>query len=142
MGRCYRVIITASYGRSLRGKGSTRKARTENRRKERKMKRMMKKTVALAAACVMGGAANALTSEEIANVLGIDPNIATFSLGGVSEWSVDTNSFHSGNSALKSGFINNSSSTFQSSDLVMTIDVKEASRLTYWFRVSCYDYDY
>ena len=103
---------------------------------------MKMKTVMIAlAAFAMGGAANAITSEEIAAALGVDPNIATFSLSGVSEWSIDTNSFHSGISALKSGFINNSSSTLQSSDLVMTIDVKEASRLAYWFRVSCYDYE-
>ena len=36
MGRCYRLIITASYGRSLRGKGSTRKAKTKNRKKKDK----------------------------------------------------------------------------------------------------------
>ena len=104
---------------------------------------MNMKTVMIALTAVaMGGAANAITSEEIANALGVDPNIATFSLGGVSEWSIDTNTFHSGGSALKSGYINNSSSTFQSSDLVMSIDVKEASTLTYWFKTSCYDYDY
>ena len=102
----------------------------------------MKTTMIALAALAMSGTTHAITSEEIANALNVDPNIATFSLGGVSEWMIDTNTFHSGGSALKSGFINNSSSTWQSSDLVMSIDVKEACTLTYWFKTSCYDYDY
>lgn len=101
---------------------------------------MKTKTLMIALAAVaMGGAANAITSEEIANALGVDPNIATFSFGGDSEWTIDTNTFHSGGSALKSGFINNNSSTWQSSDLVLSIEIKEPCRLTLWQKISMYD---
>ncbi len=99
----------------------------------------MKTMMITLAALAMSGTTHAITSEEIANALGVDPNIATFSLGGVSQWSIDTNTFHSGGSALKSGYINNSSSTWQSSDLVMTIDLKEACLLSYWYKRSCYN---
>ncbi len=99
----------------------------------------MKTTMIALAALAMSGTTHAITSEEIANALGVDPNIATFSLGGVSEWTIDTNTFHSGGSALKSGFINNSSSTWQSSDLIMTVTVKEPCYLSYWYKRSCYN---
>lgn len=98
-----------------------------------------KKLLAGLVALALCGSAYAITSEEIAEVLGVSPDIATFSLGGVSEWSIDTNTFHSGSSSLKSGFINNSSSTWQASEVVMTINVKEACKLTYWFKQSCYN---
>ena len=101
---------------------------------------MNMKTVMIAlAACALGVTANAITSEEIANALGVDPSIATLSCSGVSEWSIDTNTFHSGGSALKSGFVNNSSSDWQSSDLVLSINLTVPCRFTLWQKVSMYD---
>lgn len=94
----------------------------------------MKTTMIALAALAMSGTTHAITSEEIANALGVDPNIATFSLGGDSEWTIDTEAFHDGTSAMKSGPVSNSTSTFHGSDLLMTIDVKEACYLTYWFK--------
>lgn len=101
----------------------------------------MKTTMIALAALAMSGTTHAINSEEIANALGVDPNIATFSLGGVSEWTIDTNTFHSGGSALKSGFINNSGSTWQSSDFVLSIEIKEPCRLTLWQKISMYNGD-
>ena len=94
-------------------------------------------------ALALGGTAHALTSEEIANALDISPDIATFSLDGVSEWAIDTDIAHSGGSALKSGFVSDPSwdGEWRSSDLIMTMDLKEACWLSYWYKRSCYDYD-
>ena len=101
---------------------------------------MNMKTVMIAlTAFVMGGAANAITSEEIANALGVDPNIATFSMAGDAEWTIDTNIFHSGTASMKSGKYTWSNSDFHGSDLIMTIDVKEACRLRYWFKMAVTD---
>lgn len=87
----------------------------------------------------MSGTTHAITSEEIADALGVDPNIATFSFGGVSEWTIDMETFHDGTSAMKSGPVSNNTSTFHGSDLIMTINVKEPCRLTYWFKQAVTD---
>lgn len=100
---------------------------------------MNKKTLLIAlATCTMGVTANAITSEEIANVLGVDPSIATFSLSGVSEWYSVTNAYHNGSSSMRSGSVG-ASGKWQSSTLAMTIDVKEGTRLSFWRKVSCRD---
>ena len=100
---------------------------------------MNKKTLMIAlAALAMSGTTHAITSEEIANALGVDPNIATFSLGGVSEWSIDTNTVHSGGSALKSGAVKPSSSgTWVSSVMTMSVSVTESCKMSFWHKVSC-----
>ncbi len=97
------------------------------------------KQIIMAAAVAVSGLAQAITSEEIAEALGIDPKIATFSIGGVSEWSIETNVFHKGSSSLRSGRISNSTSTWVASDLVMSIDVKEACYFRHFLKRSMYD---
>lgn len=101
------------------------------------------KTVMIALAAVaMGGVANAITSEEIANALGVDPNIATFSLGGVSEFTIDSGTYHAGGSSIRSGAITGDSSNFRTSDLVFTIEAKQACVLSYWIKRSMYNDQY
>lgn len=99
----------------------------------------MKTTMIALAALAMSGTTHAITSEEIASALGVDPNIATFSLGGVSNWYSVTNSFHNGSSSLRSGSVSNDSGTWKYSVLTMTVELKEASRMTFWYKVSCYN---
>ena len=99
----------------------------------------MKTTMIALAALAMSGTTHAITSEEIANALGVDPNIATFSLGGVSNWYSVTNSFHNGSSSMRSGSVSNDSGTWKYSVLTMTVELKEASRMTFWYKVSCYN---
>ena len=96
----------------------------------------MKTVLVTLAAFAMGGAANAITSEEIASVLGVDPSIATFSLEGDSEWFVDTNVFHSGDCSMRSGQISGYSNYYRTSDMVMNLTVKEPCVLSYWLRRS------
>ena len=117
-----------------------RKKERDNLKRNRKETKMNMKTVMIALAAVaMSGAANAITSEEIANVLGVDPNIATFSMAGDTEWTIDTNVFHSGSTSMKSGKFTWNNSDFHGSDLIMTINIKEAYRLRYWFKMAVTD---
>lgn len=99
----------------------------------------MKTTMIALAALAMSGTTHAITSEEIANALGVDPKIATFSLGGVSEWYPVTNNYHNGTSSMRSGAVSYTSGSWTSSSLTMSIDVKEACRLSFWYKVSCYN---
>ena len=99
----------------------------------------MKTTMIALAALAMSGTTHAITSEEIANALGVDPNIATFSLGGVSEWFETDAAYHNGTSSMRSGAVSYTSSSWTSSSLTMSIDVREACRLSFWYKVSCYN---
>ena len=105
---------------------------------------MKMKTVMIALAAVaMGGAANAITSEEIANALGVDPNIATFSLSGVSEWTIDSSAFHKGESSLKSGPVSVLQDySWYNSIVTVSVHVKEACRMHFWYKTSCYNTSY
>ena len=101
---------------------------------------MKTKTMMIAlAALAMSGTTHAITSEEIANALGVDPNIATFSMAGDTEWTIDTDVFHSGSASMKSGKFTWNNSDFHGSDLIMTINVKEACRLRYWYKMAVTD---
>ena len=102
----------------------------------------MKTTMIALAALAMSGTTHAITSEEIANALGVDPNIATFNLSGVAEWSVDTNVFHGGTASLKSGTTGYASDWSRRSDVDFSLDIKEACRLKYWQKKSMYNDTY
>ena len=102
----------------------------------------MKTTMIALAALAMSGTTHAITSEEIANALGVDPNIATFSLSGVAEWSADTNVFHGGAASLKSGTTGYASDWSRKSDISFVLDVKEPCCLKYWQRKSMYNDSY
>ena len=100
----------------------------------------MKTTMIALAALAMSGTTHAITSEEIANALGVDPNIATFSCAGVSDWYVETNVFHQGASSMRSGVVPNPDyAGWRSSTLTMEINVKASMRLSFWYKVSCYN---
>ena len=101
---------------------------------------MKAKSTALALAVLfLIGTARAITSEEIANALGVDPSVATFSCSGVSEWFPVTNAYHNGSSSMRSGDISNNNWSWLSSTLTLSIDAKEPIRLSFWYKVSCYN---
>ena len=102
---------------------------------------MNMKTVMIAlAAFAMGGAANAITSEEIANALGVDPSIATFSLDGVSEWYTVTNNFHNGSSSMRSGEVPiDWTWTWRNSSMSMVVNVNDPVQFSFWRKISCYN---
>jgi len=92
---------------------------------------MNMKTVMIAlAAFAMGGAANAITSEEIAAALDVDSSVGTFSTSGYSDWYIDTNAVN-GATSMRSGALPGNSSSWLWSDLNVSLSVKEASYLTF-----------
>ena len=91
-------------------------------------------TTALAG--LLATAAHAITSEEIAAALDIDPSVGTFSLSGDAEWKVDSANFHDGSTCMRSGVINPSSWTTLTTKLTMTLEVKVPSRLSFWYKTS------
>ena len=100
---------------------------------------MNTKTLMIAlAAFAVGGVAHAITSDEIAAALDVDPSVGTFSCSGFSDWLVDTGTSHDGVSSLRSGQIS-PVSDWRNSMLLMTLDVKTPSRLKFWLKTFCYN---
>ena len=81
----------------------------------------MKAMVVALTAFVMGGVANAITSEEIANVLDFDLNSGVVECDADIKWGIDTNVFHNGGCSLRSASIGHSTST--SFNLYVNVDV-------------------
>ncbi len=98
----------------------------------------MKTTMIALAALAMSGTTHAITSEEIANALDVDPSVGTFSTGGYSDWYVDTNAVN-GATSMRSGALPGNSSSWLWSDLNVSLSVKEASYLT--FRIKTHSYN-
>lgn len=94
-------------------------------------------TTALAG--LLATAAHAITSDEIAAALDVDPNVGTFSIGGVSDWKTDQSTIHKGTYSMRSGAIASPSSSWPSSDLSLSINVKEPMKISFWVKTSCYD---
>ena len=95
-------------------------------------------TTALAG--LLATAAHAITSEEIAAALDVDPSIGTFSTGGDAEWYVDSGNATNGISCMRSGAISVSGYYVEkNSTLSISLDVREASYFTFWVKTSCYD---
>lgn len=86
-------------------------------------------TTALAG--LLATAAHAITSDEIAAALDVDPSIGTFSTSGYAEWYVDTENAVNGATCLRSGALPGNSSSWLWSDLDLSFSVKEASRVTF-----------
>lgn len=86
-------------------------------------------TTALAG--LLATAAHAITSEEIAAALDVDPSVGTFSTSGYSEWYVDTENAVNGATCMRSGALPGNSSSWLWSDLDLSFSVKEASRVTF-----------
>ena len=97
----------------------------------------MKSLMIALAAFVVGGAAHAITSEEIAAAL--DTNVGTYSFAGDAEWYADASTFHSGAASMRSGSIAPASSQTKVSVMTMTLNLKEACNLSFWYKTSCYD---
>ena len=76
-------------------------------------------------------AAHAITSDEIAAALDVDPSIGTFSTGGYSEWYADSENAENGMTCLRSGALPGNSSNWLWSDLDLSFAVKKSSRLTF-----------
>lgn len=86
------------------------------------------------------GIAHAITSEEIATALGVDPSIGTFSCSGVSDWFIDTDVTNKMVSSMRSGAVSvKTDGTLEASALTMSLTVKEASRVSFWVKTSCYN---
>lgn len=86
------------------------------------------------------GIAHAITSEEIATALGVDPSIGTFSCSGVSDWFIDTDVTNKMVSSMRSGAVSvKTDGTWEASALTMSLTVKEASRVSFWVKTSCYN---
>ena len=101
---------------------------------------MNMKTVMIAlAAFAMGGAANAITSEEIAAALDVDPSIGTFSTSGYSDWYVDTENATNGATCMRSGALPGTSSSWLWTNLNLSFLVTEASYLTFKIKTHSYD---
>ena len=77
------------------------------------------------------GIAHAITSEEIATVLGVDPNIGTFSCSGDDNWRVVEAT--SNETASIYGFVKGGSD-WKYSTLTYSLTVKEAVRLTFVYK--------
>lgn len=90
-------------------------------------------TTALAG--LLATAAHAITSEEIAAALDVDPSIGTFSTVGYSEWYVDSENAVNGATCMRSGALPGNSSSWLWSDLDLSFSVKEASRVTFKIKV-------
>lgn len=88
---------------------------------------------------LLATAANALTSEEIAAALDVDPSIGTFSLSGVSDWQLDVSTSHDGSVAMRSGSIASPDSTWPASTMMVVLNCKEAVRMSFWIKTSCYN---
>ncbi|MGN0847014.1 MAG: formylglycine-generating enzyme family protein [Kiritimatiellia bacterium] len=100
----------------------------------------MKTLLTMMAATLLCGAAQAVTSDEIAAALGIDPSVGTFTTSGDAEWFVETTTnSHAGATCMRSGAIPANGSTWTTTKLTLTIDVKEPSRLSFWYRTSFYN---
>lgn len=85
-------------------------------------------------------AAHAITSEEIAAALDVDPSIGTFSCSGVADWYVDIKDFNQGESCMRSGNIPGYSDwVWRSSALTLSVSLREASRISFWVKTSCYN---
>ena len=95
------------------------------------MKNLKSLMIALAAFAV-GGVAHAITSDEIAAALDVDPSIGTFSCSGMSDWQLDESMTHAGSAAVRSGSVNAPDSNWKNSSLTMTVNCKEASRMSFW----------
>jgi formylglycine-generating enzyme required for sulfatase activity len=96
-----------------------------------------KKWMLALVALAMCGTAHALISEEIATVL--DGNIGTYSCSGNSDWFATDAIYHNGTRSMCSGAISPNGWQTLSSILTMSIDLKEATYLSFWFKVSCYN---
>ena len=102
---------------------------------------MNAKTLMIAlAAFAVGGVAHAITSDEIASALDINSSVGTFSCTGTSDWKVDSSVFHGGTMSMRSGSFSVATSwTWESSTLTMSFTLKEASRVSFWIKTSCYN---
>ena len=94
------------------------------------MKTLKSLMIALVTVAVCG-VTHAITSEEIAAALDVDPSVGTFSTSGYSEWYVDSENAVNGTTCLRSGALPGNSSNWLWSDLDLSFVVKEASRLTF-----------
>ena len=99
----------------------------------------MKTTMIALAALAMSGTTHAITSEEIANALDVDPSVGTFSTSGYSNWYVDTENAVNGSACMRSGALPGNSSSWLWSDLDLTFSVKEPSRLTFKIKTHSYN---
>lgn len=97
-------------------------------------------TTALAG--LLATVAHGITSEEIAAALDVDPSVMTFSCSGMSDWQLDESTTHAGSTAMRSGSVNAPDSNWKNSSLTMTVSCKEASRMSFWVKTSCYNYDF
>lgn len=88
---------------------------------------------------LLATAAHAITSDEIAAALDVDPSVGTFSLSGDAEWKVDSANFHNGSTCMRSGVINPSGWVTLTTKLTMTLNVKVPSRLSFWYKTSFYN---
>ena len=70
----------------------------------------------------------------------LDTNIGTFSFSGVSDWYVDDAFSLSGSYSVRSGSITTQDNVWNYSTMTMNLCLKEAVRLSFWYKVSCYDY--
>ena len=101
---------------------------------------MNAKTLMITAlAGLVATAAHALTSDEIAAALDVDPSIGTFSLSGESNWFVDSATVHKGGASMRSGAVG-ADYSWHYSTLTLVANVKEPCRLSLWHKVSCRDY--
>lgn len=96
-------------------------------------------TIIALAALAMSGTTHAITSEEIANALDVDPSVGTFSTSGYSNWYVDTENAVNGSACMRSGALPGNSSNWLWSDLDLSLSVKEPSRLTFKIKTHSYN---
>ena len=84
-------------------------------------------------------AAHAITSDEIAAALDVDPSVGTFSCSGVSDWQLDESTFISGSAAMRSGSVPSPDSTWPASTLTMVLNCRKAVTMSFWIKTSCYN---
>ena len=98
-------------------------------------------TTALAG--LLATAAHAITSDEIAAALDVDPSVGTFSCSGSADWYVDTSISATGTACMRSGAINpTGSDEWMYSRLAFSVNVSKPSYLSFWVKTSSYGNDY
>lgn len=100
----------------------------------------IKTTMIALVALAMSGTTHAITSEEIANALDVDPSVGTFITSGYSDWYVDTNAVN-GATCVRSGALPGNSGDWLWSNLDVSLFVKEASYLTFKIKTHCHSYN-
>ena len=93
-------------------------------------------TTALAG--LLATAAHAITSEEIAAALDIDPSVGTFSCSGSADWKTVTESTHAGSLCMRSGALSTAGGDTTYSRMSLGIFVDRVTRFSFWVKTSCY----